>query len=95
MGLSGKVSFVYSKRDREAIRSCQALSAAILRSLAGFAAPRILPWSRSLAWRPAILTSVSSYIFLKLRKTREKIMDEYLGIVKEALAAGIVLSLPL
>jgi len=37
-----------------------------------------------------ILTSVSDYhIFLKLKSTRARIMDEYLGIVKSALDAGI------
>ena len=37
-----------------------------------------------------ILTSVSDYhIFLKLKSTRAKILDEYLGIVKSALEAGI------
>ncbi len=85
--------FVYSKRDREAIEGCQAL---------GHRYPEITGWIRANAQdfalvkelglkETGILTSVSDYhIFLKLRKTREKIMDEYLGIVKEALAAGIV-----
>jgi isopropylmalate/homocitrate/citramalate synthase len=37
-----------------------------------------------------ILTSVSDYhIFLKLRKNRRKVLDEYLAVVKEALAVGV------
>ena len=85
--------FVYSKRDREAIEGCQAL---------GHRYPEITGWIRANAQdfaivkelglkETGILTSVSDYhIFLKLKKNREKILDEYLGIVKEALAAGIV-----
>ncbi len=38
-----------------------------------------------------ILTSVSDYhIFMKLNSRRSKILDDYLGIVKEILDAGIV-----
>ncbi|MDY0175320.1 MAG: histone-lysine N-methyltransferase [Lentisphaeria bacterium] len=85
--------FVYSKRDREAIEGCQAL---------GHRYPEITGWIRANAQdfaivkelglrETGILTSVSDYhIFLKLKKNRAKIMDEYLGIVKEALAAGVV-----
>ena len=37
-----------------------------------------------------ILTSASDYhIFLKLKKTRKQIMDEYLGVVKAALDASV------
>lgn len=85
--------FLYSKRDREAIEGCQEL---------GFEFPEITGWIRanpkdfalvkSFGLRETgILTSVSDYhIFLKLKKTRAKVMDSYLGVVKEALAAGIV-----
>ncbi|MFA6931295.1 MAG: histone-lysine N-methyltransferase [Lentisphaeria bacterium] len=84
--------FVYSKRDREAIAGCQAL---------GHRYPEITGWIRANAEdfalvkelglkETGILTSVSDYhIFLKLKKNRKKILDEYLGIVKEALSAGI------
>lgn len=84
--------FVYSQKDREAIEGCQAL---------GHKYPEITGWIRANAEdfklvkelglkETGILTSVSDYhIFLKLKKTRERIMEEYLAVVKEALAAGI------
>ncbi len=38
-----------------------------------------------------ILTSVSDYhIFKKMKKSRKEVLDQYLGIVKDALAAGVV-----
>ena len=85
--------FLYSQRDQKAIEGCQEL---------GHAFPEITGWIRadpkdfalvkSLGLKETgILTSVSDYhIFLKLKKTREKVMDGYLAVVKEALAAGIV-----
>ncbi|MCK5806520.1 MAG: histone-lysine N-methyltransferase [Lentisphaeria bacterium] len=85
--------FLYSKRDREALEGCQEL---------GYRFPEITGWIRanaddfklvkSLGLRETgILTSVSDYhIFLKLKKTRKKMLDSYLGIVKTALDAGIV-----
>ena len=85
--------FVYSKRDREALAGCQAL---------GYEFPQITGWIRANAEdfklvkalglaETGILTSVSDYhIFLKLKKSRAKAMDEYLGIVKAALAEGII-----
>ena len=84
--------FVYSKRDREAVEGCAAL---------GCRFPEITGWIRANAEdfklvkalglsETGILTSVSDYhIFMKLKKTRAKVMDDYLAIVKAALAAGI------
>ncbi|NLF93439.1 MAG: histone-lysine N-methyltransferase [Oligosphaeraceae bacterium] len=85
--------FVYSKRDREAITGCQEL---------GHTFPEITGWIRANAEdfkivkslglkETGILTSVSDYhIFLKLKKSRSKVMSEYLDIVKAALDEGIV-----
>ncbi len=85
--------FLYSKRDREALEGCQAL---------GYRFPEITGWIRANAEdfklvkslglaETGILTSVSDYhTFLKLKKNRAKAMDDYLGIVKAALAEGIV-----
>lgn len=85
--------FVYSKKDREAIEGCMAL---------GHQYPEITGWIRANAddfkivkhlglKETGILTSVSDYhIFLKLKKTRRKVMDDYLATVKEALSNGIV-----
>ena len=85
--------FVYSKKDREAIEGCMAL---------GHQYPEITGWIRANAEdfkivkhlglkETGILTSVSDYhIFLKLKKTRRKVMDDYLATVKEALSNGIV-----
>ena len=84
--------FLYSDRDKEALRRCQELSLPF---------PEITGWIRatksdfSLAKdmglkECGILVSCSDYhIFNKLKKTRRQAMDDYLGIVKEALAVGI------
>ncbi len=85
--------FIYSKRDREALEGCMAL---------GHQFPEITSWIRANAEdfklvkqlglrETGILTSVSDYhIFLKLKKSRRKVMDDYLATVKEALSNGIV-----
>ena len=85
--------FIYSEKDREALALCQAL---------GHRFPEITSWIRadkgdfqlvkSLGLKETgILTSVSDYhIFLKLKSDRAKVMDSYLGIVKDCLAEGIV-----
>ncbi len=85
--------FVYSDRDRKAVDGCLEL---------GYDFPEITSWIRANAKdfeivkqiglrETGILTSVSDYhIFLKLHKNRRKVLDEYLGIVKAALAEGIV-----
>ena len=84
--------FIYSRRDREALEICRSK---------GFDYPEITAWTRAdekdlglvkefeLA-ETGILTSVSDYhIFLKLKTTRRKAMENYLSVVKEALSAGI------
>jgi Isopropylmalate/homocitrate/citramalate synthases len=85
--------FIYSGRDRAALRLCQEL---------GFEFPEITSWIRAdkndfklvkeLGLRETgILTSVSDYhIFLKLKSDRERVMDSYLGIVKDCLSEGII-----
>jgi isopropylmalate/homocitrate/citramalate synthase len=84
--------FLYSKRDAQALEACLSL---------GHDFPEVTGWIRADARDLAIvkgfglketgiLTSVSDYhIFLKLKSTRAKILDEYLGIVKSALEAGV------
>ena len=84
--------FLYSRRDQEAVRECLSL---------GHEFPEVTGWIRA---NPAdlgivkelglketgILTSASDYhIFLKLKTSRRKAMEEYLGVVKEALSAGL------
>jgi isopropylmalate/homocitrate/citramalate synthase len=84
--------FLYSDRDRKAVRLCQER---------GYEFPEITGWIRA---TPAdfkyvtqvglketgILTSASDYhIFLKLKKTRAQAMQSYLDIVKAALDNGI------
>ena len=84
--------FLYSKRDAQAVEGCLAL---------GHRFPEVTGWIRADAKDLAvvkrfglretgILTSVSDYhIFLKLKSTRARILQEYLAIVKAALDAGI------
>lgn len=84
--------FIYSKRDREALELCQQQELDF---------PEITSWIRANSddlklvkklgiKESGILTSVSDYhIYLKLKKNRKKAMDDYLSIVKEALADGI------
>jgi isopropylmalate/homocitrate/citramalate synthase len=84
--------FLYSKRDAQAVEACLAL---------GYEFPEVTGWIRADAKdlsivkgfglkETGILTSVSDYhVFLKLKSNRAKVMDEYLGIVKSALEAGI------
>jgi isopropylmalate/homocitrate/citramalate synthase len=85
--------FIYSERDRKALRLCQEQ---------GFPFPEITSWIRankddfqlvkSLGLKETgILTSVSDYhIFLKLKSNRKKILDTYLGLVKDCLSEGII-----
>ena len=84
--------FLYSSKDREAVEKCQAL---------GLPFPEITGWIRAAKediplvkaaglTETGILTSVSDYhIFLKLNISRRKALDNYLGIVKSILDAGI------
>ena len=85
--------FMYSERDRKCIDACRAR---------GYRFPRITGWIRAnkndlqLARdmefsEVGMLTSVSDYhIFLKLGKTREQAMNDYLKVVTKALEWGIV-----
>jgi isopropylmalate/homocitrate/citramalate synthase len=85
--------FLYSTKDKEAIGLCQDR---------GYRYPEITGWIRANTddlkllkdmglTETGILTSVSDYhIFYKLGKTRRKVIEEYLGIVKSALDMGVV-----
>jgi isopropylmalate/homocitrate/citramalate synthase len=85
--------FIYSQRDRKAVESCLER---------GYQFPEVTSWIRADASdlelvksfgikETGILTSISDYhIFLKLKKTRAKAMDDYLGIVKATLDEGII-----
>ncbi len=85
--------FLYTEKNKRALEACQAL---------GFRYPEITGWIRAhkedfklvrqMGLRETgILTSVSDYhIFLKFRKTRRQVMDDYLDIVRAALEAGVV-----
>jgi len=84
--------FLYTSRDKEAIDRCREK---------GYDYPQVTGWIRAKAEdlklvkemglkETGILTSVSDYhIFLKFKKSRAQIMDEYLAIVKDALDLGI------
>lgn len=84
--------FLYSDVDRAAVRRCLAL---------GYTFPEVTGWIRAVKSdfalveemglkETGILTSCSDYhIFLKLKKSRRQAFDEYLGVVKDALDAGI------
>ncbi|MHC4985916.1 MAG: histone-lysine N-methyltransferase, partial [Planctomycetota bacterium] len=85
--------FLYSEHDREAVRKCLEL---------GFEFPKVTGWIRAVKAdfklvkdmelpETGILTSSSDYhIFLKLKKNRRQAMDQYLGVVKDALSIGII-----
>ena len=84
--------FLYSEKDKEAVRKCQEL---------GRKFPEVTGWIRAVKSdfqlvkemglkETGILTSASDYhIFLKLKKTRAQAMDDYLGLVATALDAGL------
>ncbi len=85
--------FIYSERDRKAVELC-------LEKNLPF--PQVTSWIRAdkkdfalvksfNLKETGILTSVSDYhIFLKLKKNRQKTMDDYLEIVNASIEAGIV-----
>jgi isopropylmalate/homocitrate/citramalate synthase len=85
--------FMFSAKDRENFEACKELD---------YEFPEITTWIRATASDVAllkgsgiketgILTSVSDYhIFLKLGSDRKKILDKYLGVVKEVLSQGLV-----
>ncbi|MDR1440505.1 MAG: 2-isopropylmalate synthase [Clostridiales bacterium] len=95
-GPNGKIRqsefFLYSERDKEAVRRCQEL---------GLPYPEITGWirankkdfelARSMGLKECgILVSCSDYhIYNKLKKTRRQAMDGYLAIVNEALSVGL------
>ncbi len=84
--------FVYTDKDKAALRACQEL---------GFEFPEITTWIRANekdfelvkqagVKETGVLVSCSDYhIFNKMHLTRAQAMDKYLGIVKAALARGI------
>ncbi len=84
--------FLYTEKDKEALRRCQDL---------GLTFPEITTWIRANekdfqlvkdagVAETGILVSCSDYhIFHKMHLTRRQAMDKYLGIVKEALNQGI------
>jgi isopropylmalate/homocitrate/citramalate synthase len=85
--------FLYSDKDKAAVRECQELS---------YDFPQITAWIRATKndfklvkemglKETGILTSCSDYhIFLKLKKTRRQALDMYIDIVKAALSEGII-----
>jgi len=85
--------FLYSRRDKEAVKRCQDL---------GLQYPEITGWIRAAQediplvkeaglQETGILTSVSDYhIFLKLKRKRSQALEEYLSVVKAILDADIV-----
>lgn len=85
--------FMYSPKDRRAIETCRSR---------GYRFPRITGWirahiddlkiARDMDFdEVGMLTSVSDYhIYLKLGKTRQQAMNDYLRLVSQALEWGIV-----
>ncbi len=84
--------FVYTEKDREAVRRCMDL---------GFRFPEITTWIRASKkdfelvrdigiQETGILVSCSDYhIFRKLNMSRRQAMEHYLSVVKQALDAGL------
>lgn len=84
--------FLYTEKDQRALHACQDL---------GLQFPEITTWIRANekdfqlvkeagVKETGILVSCSDYhIFNKMKLTRQKALDKYLGIVKEALEQGI------
>jgi len=85
--------FVYSDKDREAVKACQDR---------GYDFPEVTTWIRANAKdfelvrnigvkETGILVSCSDYhIFKKMHKTRRQAMNDYLDIIQSALDYGIV-----
>ncbi|MFC1495895.1 2-isopropylmalate synthase [Candidatus Margulisiibacteriota bacterium] len=85
--------FLYSKKDKEAIYKCMEKH---------YKYPEITGWIRAVKSdfqlvkemglkETGILTSCSDYhIYLKLKKDRKQIFDQYVGIVEAALEAGVI-----
>jgi len=84
--------FLYSDKDKEAVRRCLEL---------GHRYPEVTGWIRATKEdfqlvksmglkETGILTSASDYhIFLKLKKTRSQVMEQYLDLVSTALESGL------
>lgn len=84
--------FIYTEKDKEAVRRCQDL---------GLKFPEVTTWIRANpkdfqlvkdmgVAETGILVSCSDYhIFKKMNLTRKQAIDKYLGVVKDAIAAGI------
>lgn len=84
--------FLYSDKDKEAVRRCQEL---------GHKYPEVTGWIRATKEdfqlvksmglkETGILTSASDYhIFLKLKKTRAQMLHTYLDLVSTALESGL------
>ncbi len=84
--------FVYSKTDRDALEQCMAL---------GYQFPEITTWIRANKKdfelvknigikETGVLVSCSDYhIFNKMGLTRKQALDQYLGIVKDCIEAGL------
>ncbi len=85
--------FLYSEKDREAVRRCQEL---------GYRYPEITAWIRAAKQdfklvkemglkETGMLTSVSDYhIYLKLGKKRREVFRDYMEVVEAALAEGVI-----
>jgi isopropylmalate/homocitrate/citramalate synthase len=84
--------FLYSRRDKEAVRRCQEKDAPYP-EITGWirAHPGDLPLVQEMGLRETgILTSVSDYhIFYKLNMNRAQALEQYLEIVRRALELGI------
>lgn len=84
--------FLYSDKDRKAAEACRDL---------GYNFPEVTSWIRANSKdfqlvkemglkETGVLVSCSDYhIFKKMNLTRKQALDKYLGIVKDALSAGI------
>lgn len=84
--------FLYSEKDRQAVDACRAL---------GYRFPEITGWIRARhedfllvkdmgIEETGILASCSDYhIFKKLHMTRRQALDQFLGVVKDALDIGV------
>ena len=84
--------FLYSDKDRRAVEQCRAL---------GYQYPEVTGWIRARhedfmlvkemgIAETGILASCSDYhIFKKLHMTRRQAMEQYLAVVKDALALGV------
>lgn len=85
--------FLYTDKDREAVEKCREL---------GFKYPEITGWIRAVKSdfklvkemglkETGILTSASDYhIYLKLKKDRKQVLEDYLGVVRAALEEGVL-----